>query len=182
MIESDRMLKLWRWIGEFHSLLVVSFLIVTVLLVFFQVLLRYIFNAPLMGIEEFLLLPVAWLYMLGAAYASYMRGHIDCGIVMLYVKKPMTYKLLKLFRSMLVLIVCVWLLRWSWWYLKYAVKTDKESPLGYVRMLYVDSSVFCGMALMTTYSFVEFVDWFLIAIGRKKPVLPKEMEGKGDAG
>ncbi len=164
----DKMQKLWRGIGELHAFFVVLFLVATTLLVFIQVLLRYVFNAPLMGIEEFLLLPVAWLYLLGAAYASYTRGHIDCGIIMLYVKRPMTYKLLKLLRSGLVFAVCLWLLWWSWWYLKYTIRVDKESPLGYIRMVYVDSSVFYGILLMTIYSLVEFVDWFLIAIGKKK--------------
>ncbi len=167
MTMPDKVLKLWHRIGELHAFFVVLFLVATTLLVFVQVLLRYVFNAPLMGIEEFLLLPVAWLYMLGAAYASHVRGHIDCGIIMLYVKRPLTYKLLKLFRSGLVLAVCLWLLGWSWWYLRYTIRVDKESPLGYIRMVYVDSSVFYGVLLMTVYSFVEFLDWFLITIGKK---------------
>ena len=162
------LLTLWNRIGALHACAVVILLVLTCGLVFIQVLLRYVFNAPLMGIEEFLLFPVAWLYLLGAALASYSRAHIDCGIILLYVKRPTTYKLLKLLRSVLVLAVCVWLLYWSWWYYKYTIRVDKESPLGYLKMVWVDSSVFYGMLLMTVYSFVEMLDWFLIAIGKKE--------------
>ncbi len=177
----EKALKFWDLVGQVHGFLVVFFLVATAMLVFIQVLLRYIFNAPLMGIEEFLLPPMAWLYMLGAAYASYSRAHIDCGIILLYVKRPMTYKLLKLFRSALVLAVCIWLLGWAWWYNKYTIRMDKEGPLGYIRMVYVDTSVFYGIALMTIYSFVEFADWLLVAIG-KKELKPAELAALAGGG
>ena len=174
---------MWDLIGKFHGFVVVVLLVSTTLLVFGQVLLRYVFNAPLMGIEEILLLPVAWLYMLAAAYASYCRAHIDCGIVLQHVKRPMTYKLLKLFRSTIVLSVCLWLLYWSWWYHQHTVRMDKEGPLGYIRMIYVDTSVFYGFLFMTIYSFVEFVDWFLITIGKKELKMDNTLlvGGKTDA-
>ena len=161
------LLKFWASIGKVHGFLMVFFLVGTTLLVFVQVVLRYLFNAPLMGIEEFLLFPMAWLYMGGAAYASYHRAHIDCGIIMLYIKRPMTFKIIKLLRSAVVLGVCLWLLKWSWWYFQYLIRIDKYSPLGYIRLVYVESSVFFGILLMTIYSFVEFADWLLIFVGKK---------------
>lgn len=160
--------KKWDLLGKINGFFVVLFLVGVTLLVFVQVILRYVFNAPLMGIEEFLLLPIAWLYMLGAAFASYHRAHIDCGIIMLYIERPMTYKILKFLRSAVVLGVCLWLLKWSWWYFQYLVRVDKYSPLGYIRLVYVESSVFFGILLMTIYSFVEFADWLLILLGKKE--------------
>ena len=53
-------------------------------LIVYQVILRYVFKAPLMGIEELLIFPTIWLYMLGGANASQQRNHIECGILTLY--------------------------------------------------------------------------------------------------
>ncbi|MFR5011834.1 MAG: hypothetical protein ACLTDI_13210 [Acutalibacteraceae bacterium] len=36
-----------------------------------------------MGIEELMLFPIIWLYMLGGANASYEKSHIECGILTL---------------------------------------------------------------------------------------------------
>ena len=53
-----------------------------------QVILRYVFKAPLMGTEELLQFPTIWMYMLGAAMASITRTHIECGVLAVYVKSP----------------------------------------------------------------------------------------------
>ncbi len=133
----------------------VFFLIGTTLLVFVQVILRYLFNAPLWVSRNFFCSrwhgSIWW-----PRYASYHRAHIDCGIIMLYIKRPMTFKIIKLPRAAVVLGVCLWLLKWSWWYFQYLIRIDKYSPLGYIRLVYVESSVFFGILLMTIYSFVEF--------------------------
>ena len=46
------------------------------ILVFIQVILRYVLHHPLMGIEELLLFPTIWLYFLGSANASVEHTHI----------------------------------------------------------------------------------------------------------
>lgn len=169
MKSSDsKILHFWNLLGKLHGFLVVCLLVTVMLLVFVQVVLRYVFNAPLMGIEDYLLFPIAWLYLLGAAYASYHRAHIDCGIIMLYIKRPTTYKVLKFARSVISFAVCAWLLKWSWWYYQYLMRVDKVSSLGYIKMVYVESAAFYGILFMTIYTFVELFDWFLILIGKKE--------------
>lgn len=157
----------WNCVGNIQGCIVVFFLVVTMLLIFAQVVLRYVFNAPLLGIEDYLLIPVAWLYMIGAAYASYKRAHIDCGIILLYIKRKTTYKILMLMRSAIMLGVCLWLLKWGYWYLLYLLRVDKTSALGYIKMVYVESAAFFGILLMTIFTAIEFIDWILIALNKK---------------
>lgn len=164
----DSVVKGWNIIGKIQGAVVVFFLVFTMALIFAQVILRYVFNAPLLGIEDYLLIPIAWMYMIGAALASFHRAHIDCGIILLYIKRKTTYKLLMLMRSALMLGVCLWLLKWAYWYWLYLLRVDKTSALGYIRMVYVESAAFFGILLMTIFAAVEFADWALIMSGKKE--------------
>ena len=164
---TDNVKKTWKFIGDALGAVVVFFLVFTMILIFVQVILRYVFNAPLLGIEDYLLIPVAWMYLIGAALASFYRAHIDCGIILLYIKRKTTYKILMLMRSAVMLGVCLWLLKWAYWYFKYLLRIDKTSALGYIKMVYVETSVFFGILLMTIFTAVEFADWLLIMSGKK---------------
>ena len=56
-----------------NEFVVIVLTVAVALLVFIQVILRYVFKAPLMRIEELLLFPTIWLYMIGGVVAS-MKG------------------------------------------------------------------------------------------------------------
>lgn len=75
-----------KGIGKVQDFIIQILLIIIPVLVTLQVLLRYVFHAPLMGIEEILLFPAIWLYFLGGSSASKERNHIDCGVLVLYIK------------------------------------------------------------------------------------------------
>ena len=89
---------------------VLTFLMLSVtVIVFIQVILRYVLHAPLMGIEELVLFPAIWLYMLGGANASLERNHIQCNVITVYIKNPVALSLLNLLKSIISLSVCLWL-------------------------------------------------------------------------
>ena len=54
------------------------------LIITYQVVLRYVLKAPLMGIEELMTFFIIWLYMMGGSVASEQRTHIECGILSLF--------------------------------------------------------------------------------------------------
>ncbi len=56
-----------------------------------------------MGIEELMLFPTIWLYMLGGANASQDRTHIECGILTLYIKKPRSMQIFKIFKGVILI-------------------------------------------------------------------------------
>jgi TRAP-type transport system small permease protein len=141
--------------------LVTLFLILVLpLLVFIQVLLRYVFKAPLMGIEELMLFPTIWLYMLGGANASMERNHISCGVFTIYIKKEKTKNFFDLITSILSFLISSWLAYWAFQYFLYSFKVWKVSNLLYIPMFIGESAVFVGVFLMTLYAAMDIFNHY----------------------
>jgi|LSQX01.3.fsa_nt_gb TRAP-type C4-dicarboxylate transport system permease small subunit len=128
-------------------------------LVVIQVILRYVFKAPLMGIEELLLFPMVWLYMLGGVNASETNTHIECGVLTVYIKSQKAMKLLMIVKSLISSGVGLWLLYWSYWLFDYSLTRWKTSDLLYIPMFYGESSVFIGILLMEIYAIAQLVGY-----------------------
>lgn len=137
---------------SFVLAVLIPFIVVT------QVFLRYVFHHPLMGIEELLLFPTVWLYLLGGANASYERNHISCGILTLYIKRPITMSIFNLFKALLSLLISTWLAYWAYWYFVYSLSRWKLSDILYLPMFMAESAVFIGLFLMTLYTAYELID------------------------
>lgn len=131
------------------------------LIVVYQVVLRYVLKAPLMGIEELLVFFIIWLYMLGGSVASEQRNHIECGILTLYIKKDRSIKLFRCFKSVFSMVVCAWLVYWGYWYFSYSLKMWKTSDILHIPMFYGESAVFIGFVLMFLFGMLELVDHIL---------------------
>jgi TRAP-type C4-dicarboxylate transport system permease small subunit len=139
--------------------------IIVPLLTVYQVILRYVLKMPLMGIEELMMFPVIWLYMLGGANASMERNHISCGILTLYIKKAKTMALFNLVKSTIAMVVAVWLTYWAFWYFSYSLRMWKLSDLLYLPMFFAESSLFIGLVLMVMYGMFELYDNAMIVVG-----------------
>jgi TRAP-type C4-dicarboxylate transport system permease small subunit len=71
-------------------------------LMFTQVVMRYLLDSPFAGIEEAAILLALWTYFLGMGYATKQRAHIHGGIVSLVVSDPIKIQWIRFFGS----IVC----------------------------------------------------------------------------
>lgn len=150
--------------------------IVIPVLICVQVILRYVFKAPLMGIEEMMLFPIIWLYMIGGANASRTRSHIDCGILTLYIKEGTKGRaVFNIIRNTISIVVSCWLTYWAYWYFMYSLKTWKLSPLLKFPMFFAESALLIGLILMTFYTAIEWVDVFKTSLRTLKN---KQMEVK----
>lgn len=134
------------------------------LIICYQVVLRYVLKAPLMGIEELMTFFIIWLYMMGGSVASEQRCHIECGILTLYIKKEKTMRIFKCFKALLSLVVCFWLTRWAFWYFQYSLKLWKTSDILHIPMFFGESSMFVGLAFMLFFSVLELIDYIRAAI------------------
>ena len=131
------------------------------LLIVIQVILRYVFKAPLMGIEELMLFPTIWLYMIGGANASQEKSHIECGILTLYIKKPRSMQIFKIFKGAFSVAISIWLTYWSYWLFSYSLKLWKTSNLLYIPMFFAESAMFIGLVLMTIYASYELYEYII---------------------
>lgn len=150
--------KFLKYLVRIQNRITVGIMIVIPLMVFVQVLLRYVFKAPLMGIEELLLFPTIWLYMLGGAMASEKRSHITCGILILYIKTQKGMDIFNIIKAFFASLVSIWLSYWGFWYFAYSLRMWKTSDLLYVPMFFGESALFIGLLLMTFYAFYELYE------------------------
>lgn len=143
---------------KLQKLITVILAVSVLLIVVAQVLLRYVFKAPLMGIEELLFFPTIWLYMLGGANASQERNHIECGILTLYIKKPKSMMIFNVVKNTVSVFVGVWLLYWAYWLFSYSLNLWKTSDLLYIPMFFMEVAPFVGLVLMVFYAVLQLFD------------------------
>lgn len=100
-------------------------------LMFGQVLMRYVFNSPFLGIEEIALLLGAWVYFPAIAYATRQGEQISGGILGLLVKSPKKKQMINLCMTLLSIMVCV---VFGYFALKYAMfDFDRGRMSSYMR-------------------------------------------------
>ena len=89
----------------FYVFIIVFGLCLAVLM-FTQVVLRYVFASPFVGIEELSLLFGAWFYFLGVAYVTRNGEHIHGGILTMVVKTQNTVRTVRLLMTVLSIAAC----------------------------------------------------------------------------
>ncbi len=135
-----------------------TILISTVALMeFFQVVMRYIFEVPIMGLEEVLVFPTLWLYFLGSVNASREDTQIKANVLDVFLKTDRSRLIVRVIADGLSLITSAWLTWWAWDYFRYALRVWKESPTLYIPTFYAECAFFVGMIFMTFY--VVFYLW-----------------------
>ena len=129
-----------------------TILISTVALMeFVQVVMRYIFEIPIMGLEEVLVYPTLWLYFLGSVNASREDTQIKANVLDVFLKTDRSKLIVRVIADALSLVTCSWLTWWAWEYFRYALRVWKESPTLYIPTFYAECAMFIGMAFMTFY-------------------------------
>lgn len=122
---------------------------------FVQVITRYVLQIPVMGLEETMMYPTLWLYILGAVNASRENTHIRANVVEIFLKTPRQHAVLAIVGEVISLVIGVWLLTWAWEYTVYAWRVWKESPTLYIPTFYADVALVVGMALMILYTLIH---------------------------
>ena len=129
-----------------------TILISTVALMeFVQVVMRYIFEIPIMGLEEVLVYPTLWLYFLGSVNASREDTQIKANVLDVFLKTDRSKLTIRVIADALSLVTCSWLTLWAWEYFLYALRVWKESPTLYIPTFYAECAMFIGMVFMTFY-------------------------------
>jgi len=134
------------------------------LLMFGQVIMRYILETPFVGIEEVSILLAVWIYFLGMGYATKKQEHIHGGILSLVVSDPVIFKTVRFFCTIVCIIgACVF----GYYASKYALKQIDRGRLSIVMQWprWVWSvSMFVGFSMMVVYFIIQSVrEWQEIA-------------------
>ena len=143
--------------NRFVSLLLTGLICLVAIGQFVQVITRYVLEIPVMGLEESLLYPTLWLYVLGAVNASRENTHIRANVLEIFLKTPRQFTILAILGEVISLIVGCWLTYWAWDFTKYSLRVWKESPTLYIPTFYVDIALFAGLVLMMLYTLMHLV-------------------------
>ncbi len=119
---------------------------------FVQVITRYVLEIPVMGLEESLLYPTLWLYMMGAVNASRENTHIRANVLEIFLTTERQHQALAVIGEVISLVVGIWLTTWAWDFTKYSIRVWREGPTLYLPTFYVDVALFAGMVLMMVFT------------------------------
>ena len=153
-----------EYIHKVQGFLLFIILLGVAILVFIQVILRYVLHYPLMGIEELLLFPAIWLYFLGNANAALERNQIKAQVIDVFLKSPKIIKIFKILTTVTYFIINCWLTYWAYQYFQYSVRVHKLSATLYFPLVYAESAVFICFLLVGIYTFFEIKEYI------KRPV------------
>jgi len=119
---------------------------------FYQVVMRYILELPVMGLEELLVYPTLWLYFLGSVNASREDTQIKANVLDVFLKTDKSKLIVRVMADLFSVIVSGWLTYWAWDYFRYSLRVWKESPTLYIPTFYAECALFIGLVLMTLYA------------------------------
>ncbi len=119
---------------------------------FYQVIMRYILELPVMGLEELLVYPTLWLYFLGSVNASREDTQIKANVLDVFLSSDRSKLIVRCLADLMGLIVALWLTTWAWNYFTYALRVWKESPTLYIPTFYSECAFFIGMVCMSVYA------------------------------
>jgi TRAP-type C4-dicarboxylate transport system permease small subunit len=104
-----------------------------------------------MGLEEAMVYPALWLYMLGAVNASRENTQIRANVLDVFLETDRSKHILAAISDAISLIVGCWLTYWAWDYTEYSLRVWKESPTLYWPMFYADVSLVVGLILVNAF-------------------------------
>lgn len=146
------------------TILIVFGGILVTLTVILQVLLRYIFKAPLFGLEEFSRLVAVWLYFIGAVYGTKLDSHVQGDVAGRFFHTSRVRAAVKTATWALSLSICLLLLYHSSKYSIWLYGTgERTTGLWWPRIFSV-GSMFFGSVFMTIYSAANVVKYLEAAI------------------
>ncbi|MCO4759654.1 MAG: TRAP transporter small permease [Oceanospirillaceae bacterium] len=130
------------------------------ILMFSQVIMRYVLESPFTGIEEASILLAVWIYFLGMGYATREREHIHGGIVSLIVKDPYKVGIIRFIGSITCMFAAI---IFGYFACKYALKELDRGRLSvnlrWPRGLW-SASMIVGFAMMVGYFLLETINEF----------------------
>jgi TRAP-type C4-dicarboxylate transport system permease small subunit len=145
------------------------------LTVVLQVVLRYIFKAPLFGLEEFSRLIAVWVYFLGAIFGIKLDSHVQGDVAGLLFNTPRSRSVIKTITWCLSLLLCLFFLYHSTKYSIWLYGTgERTTGLWWPRITSV-GSMFFGAIFMTVYSIANFIKYLKQMVTQSREILGGEL-------
>jgi len=171
-------LIVWKGLIYLQRMFMVVAGSIITLLVFIEVVLRYVLGSPLFGVEELICLIAMWLYFVGASYGAYERSHIKAELIHIWFKRPRSYALVKAISSLITFILSIIMITWTYPYFIWGITEGETSQALLIPMVLSQSAIFVGAILMSFYFLAELIDYILQSLG--KNTIFEQLSKKGD--
>lgn len=146
-----------------------------VLLIFAQVWLRYVFQLPLLWVEELAIVPAFWMYMMGAAYAAFERSHIKVDIVGVVVHNPKRRLIVRFIAALVTLGLAMLFIQWGYQFFVSDLKMNPQTSTLRFPIVYARCSFFFAAGILGgLYFLVETVDLARQLFWGKAPLFKRE--------
>lgn len=150
------------------ALIIIGGMLLT-LTVVLQVILRYIFKAPLFGLEEFSRLIAVWVYFLGAIFGTKWDCHVQGDVAGRIFSTDRSRSIIKAIAWILSLLVCFLFLYHSAKYSIWLYETGERTTGLWWPRIYTVGSMLFGAFFMTIYSIANVIKYSGAAINGMKP-------------
>ena len=129
--------------------LIIIFCVALAGLMVFQIVMRYVFVTPFLGIEEVTVLLGLWIYFLGLVHVTRTRQHIGSGVIRLFLENKAALKALEIFKLALCAVASAIFLYFSVLYWLNTAESGRSSTyLSWPTTVWITSMVF-GFAIAT---------------------------------
>jgi TRAP-type C4-dicarboxylate transport system permease small subunit len=149
---------IWKAALSFQRSFLVICAVLLTLIVFTQVVMRYVFQTAIFGLEETAVYIGVWFYFIGGSMGASERAHISASLTDILVKNETIQHAIKTFSSLLTSVICGWMVVWSWELTVWSLKMGMMSTELGIHIGYIHLAMPVGLALMTVYFIAEFVD------------------------
>lgn len=143
-----------KWTVRFTEGIVVISSLIVLSAICLQIILRYVFRHPLLGLEEIALMVVLWLWFFGMASASEKSFHISGGLP---VTRQSIQNIMKVAYPFICFIVTLAFCYLAYLYCQFVFKEGITSVALRIPWIYCVLGVFLGLVLNAMYLASEAV-------------------------
>ncbi|WP_461211425.1 TRAP transporter small permease [Desulfocurvus sp. DL9XJH121] len=129
-----------------------------VVLIVLGIFLRVVLQSPLFGVEEIALIAGMWLYLIGAAYCTRERSHIQASMVHLLLKNPLHQAMVRCLASGISVFLALVMAKWGYDFVAWGLTHRSITPSLGINYLVPQSALFAGAVLMVLYFALELAD------------------------
>ena len=140
---------------------IIAFGICLAALMFAQVVLRYVFASPFVGIEELSLLFGAWFYFLGVAYVTRNGEHIHGGVLTMVTTSRNTVRLVRLVMTLLGIAACAVFGYYAIKYALFEIRTGRLSSYMRWPKGWWSASLIIGFSATAIYMVLQAINQFV---------------------
>lgn len=149
----------WALLLKLQRLIMIIAIVSTTSAIMLEVVMRYVFDSSIIGVQELAAYAALWLYFSGAAYGTYARSHICADLTHLVLKRPRQQLALKCLTNLISFGLLAYITPWGWRYLEWGLSKHEQSSSTFLGSTYdivfFQASIFYGIVLMAFYFLVE---------------------------